>query len=125
MEPIDTVVEKLRDMDFAELGRRVFEAICGAARKLGRAVTRQVLCLYFVLKEGALTPKERAWVYAAIIYVVVPGDLLPRRVFHLIGLTDDLAAVAFVMKKVQKYVTPEILLKVDMQLDKWFGYEIL
>ena len=94
------------------------------ALKAGRVTARQALRLFYVLKEGDLTSNERVLVYAALIYVLIPGDLLPRRIFHVIGLVDDAAAVAYVINKVRKKLTPAIEQHVEMKLDEWFGYQV-
>lgn len=94
------------------------------ALKAGRVAARQALRLFYVLKEGDLTSNERVLVYAALIYVLIPGDLLPRRIFHVIGLVDDAAAVAYVVSKVRKKLTPAIEQHVEMKLDEWFGYQV-
>ena len=94
------------------------------AVKAGRVAARQALRLFYVLKEGDLTSNERVLVYAALIYVLIPGDLLPRRIFHVIGLVDDAAAVAYVISKVRKKITPAIEQRVEMKLDEWFGYQV-
>ena len=102
----------------------LFNLLRQYALKFGRSAARQMLRLYYVLKEGDLTSTERILVYAAIVYVLVPGDLLPRRIFHVIGLIDDAAAVAYVVKKVQRKLTPQIDQHVEMKLDEWFGYQV-
>ena len=91
---------------------------------MGRFTTGQLLRLYYVLKEGELSGSEKAWIYAALVYVLVPGDLLPRRLFRVLGITDDALALGFVIAKVKDKITPQIEQKVAMQLDKWFGYKI-
>lgn len=121
---IDTLTEKLKNLDLAETLRSLFNKIAVGARTMGRLTSRQLLCLYYVLKEGNLSTSEIVWIYAALVYVLIPGDLIPRRVFHLLGLTDDALALAFVISKVKYKITPQILQKVEMQLDTWFGYEI-
>jgi len=121
---IESIIERIRNIEISDKLRDIFNWIATGAKKLGRVMTRQLLYLYFVLKEGNLSATEKAWIYAALIYVLVPGDFVPRRVFHLLGLTDDALAVAYVIKKVNNRITPEIELKVAMQLDEWFGYEV-
>lgn len=98
--------------------------LASIAKTLGRSVTKVALCLFYVLKEGNLTSNEKLMVYAALIYILVPGDFLPRRVFHLLGIADDAVALVYVYKKISGRLTPQILQKVEMLLDKWFGYEI-
>ncbi len=102
----------------------LYSKIATGAKQLGRSVTRVLLCLYFVLKNGNIPAKEKLLIYAGILYVVVPNDLLPRRVFHAIGITDDIFALAFVFKKVKSHITPQMVQEVDKLLDKWFGYDI-
>lgn len=115
-----TMKNILDNIDFQD----VLSRIASIAKTIGRTAAKLLLCLYYVLKDGDLTTKEKMLIYAALIYVLVPGDILPRKVFHLIGLTDDAVAVIYVYKQIKKKITPQILQKVEMQLDKWFGYNI-
>ena len=64
-------------------------------------------------------------VYAGIIYIVVPSDLLPRKILGLLGILDDAAVAAWLYNKVGSKITPDIELKADMKLDEWFGPEIV
>lgn len=102
----------------------LFSTLRKFALKAGRSAARQLLRLYYVLKEGDLTSSEKIWVYAALVYILVPGDLIPRRIFRFIGLADDAAAVAYIVTKVNKKLTPLIEQHVEMKLDEWFGYHI-
>ena len=90
----------------------------------GRPVARQLLYLYFVLKGSELTSTQKLWIVAAIAYIIVPNDFLPRRIFRIVGITDDALALMYVINKVRDNITPEIIQKVDMLLDQWFGYRI-
>ena len=121
---LDSFFDRLDKIDFRDGLGDVFSRVCLGANKLGRVLSKQVLCLYYTLKDGDLTSSEKIWIYLAIIYTVVPGDIIPRRVFGMIGLMDDFAVVAYVINNVRRKITPEILQKVDRQLDEWFGYEI-
>jgi len=122
---IGNIIEKLSTLDICDILKDFFGKIAFGAKVFGRAATKQLLCLYYVLKEGELSSSEKVWIYAALVYVLVPEDLIPRRVFHIFGIADDALAIAFVIGKVKDKITPQILLKVDMQLDKWFGNEII
>lgn len=123
-EFFNDIADKIRSIDWEGNFRVIMDAIEKCARKLGRATTRQVLRLYYVLKDGDLTPADKLKVYAALIYVLIPGDLLSSRIFGLLGIADDAAAVAYVLKKVADRISPEIDLKVEKKLDEWFGYTI-
>lgn len=121
---INNIIEELRSMGITDTLIDIFGKIASSAKSLGRTTTKQILSLYYVLKDGKLSGSEKAWIYAALVYVLVPGDLIPRRVFHILGITDDALAIALVIGKVKDKITPQIFQKVDMQLDHWFGYEI-
>lgn len=121
---INNIVESIKDLEFPDVLTDLFGRIAAGAKQVGRFATGQLLRLYYVLKEGELSASEKAWIYAALVYVLVPGDLIPRRVFRVLGITDDALALGYVIAKVKGKITPQIEQKVAMQLDKWFGYEI-
>ena len=121
---IDSIIESIKNLELPDVLKDIFGRIVAGAKQLGRVATGQLLKLYYVLKEGDLSASEKAWIYAALVYVLVPGDLIPRRVFRVLGITDDALALGFVIAKVKDKITPQIEQKVAIQLDKWFGYEI-
>ena len=121
---IDSIIERIKNLELPDVLKSFFGKIAAGAKHLGRFTTGQLLRLYYVLKEGELSGSEKAWIYAALVYVLVPGDLIPRRLFRVLGITDDALALGFVIAKVKDKITPQIEQKVAMQLDKWFGYEI-
>lgn len=121
---IDSIIERFKEMEIPDVLKDIFGKIAAGAKLLGRAVTGQLLRLYFVMKEGELSNSEKAWIYAALVYVLIPGDLIPRKLFHIIGITDDALALGYVIAKVKGKITPQIEQKVAMLLDKWFGYKI-
>ena len=67
------------------------------------------------------TAADKALVYGAILYIISPFDLLPRRVLSILGVLDDAAVAALVIKKIQNKITPEIEAAVEATLDEWFG----
>ena len=121
---IDSIIESIKNLELPDVLKDIFGKIAAGTKQLGRFATGQLLRLYYVLKEGDLSGSEKAWIYAALVYVLVPGDLIPRRLFHILGITDDALALGYVIAKVKDKITPQIEQKVAMQLDKWFGYEI-
>lgn len=121
---IDTIIEKIKNLELLDVLKDLSGRIAVVAKQLGRVATGQLFKLYYVLKEGELSSSEKAWIYAALVYVLVPGDLIPRRVFKILGITDDALALGYVIAKVKDKITPQIEQKVAMQLDKLFGYEI-
>lgn len=90
------------------------------AKKVGRASTRPVLLLYFVMKSKDTPWSDKALVMSAISYLVLPIDILDAEHLPIIGWIDEIASISVVYKKVSKHITPEIEAKVDTILDKWF-----
>lgn len=93
------------------------------ALKAGRVATRPLLQLYYVMDDEKISTLDRVLIYGAIIYTIIPMDLLPRVVFNFLGIMDDGVAILFVYKKIKDKITPEIYARVEDTLNKWFGVE--
>lgn len=123
--PVGWLVKKLEGVDWKGLARDAWDKIVTYSKKAGRAGTRVVLKFYYAMQDGDLTTVEKALVYAGIIYIAVPGDLLPRKILGLLGVLDDVAVAAWIYNKIGDSITPAIERKVEETLDKWFGPEIV
>lgn len=91
------------------------------SKRVGRAGARIVLQFYYTMLEGDLSASEKAMVFAGIAYIVVPRDLLPRKLLKWFGLLDDIGVAAWIVDRIGKSITPAIERKVENVLDKWFG----
>lgn len=123
--PLGGLLKKCEDFDWKSLTQDAWEKIVTFSKRVGRVTTGQVLKFYYVLAEGDLSTFEKALVYAGIIYIVVPSDLLPRRVLGWLGMLDDAGVAVWLYNKVGSKITPEIEQKVARTLDEWFGPEII
>ena len=123
-KPVDSLIEKVRDAKWDRPVRTAWSKIVEFSKKGGREATRIVLRFYYTLTDGDLSSTEKALVYAGIIYIAVPHDLLPKKTLGLLGLVDDAAVASWVFKKIQKSITPAIEQKVQDTLNSWFGYDI-
>ena len=122
-KPVADLPDKVRNIKWKEQAGKAWTKITDYSKKAGREASRLVLRFYYTLTDGDLTSTEKAFVYAGIIYIVVPHDLLPEKVLGLIGLVDDAAVATWVFKKVKTHITPAIEQKVNDTLNEWFGYE--
>lgn len=97
------------------------------ALKAGRRSARPILQFYYVMADEKTSTLDRALIYAAIAYTILPMDLIPSVVYKLLGIVDDGVAVLYVYKKVKKNITPAISAKVEGTLNEWFGteYEVI
>ena len=58
-------------------------------------------------------------IIGALGYMISPLDVIPDAI-PIAGLTDDLAVLLFVLKKVWTDVDPDIKQKAKDRLSKWF-----
>lgn len=120
-KPVNHLWKNIGDVNWKEKTSELWEKLKPYAKKARRATTKPVLTLYYVLKDGNLSTSEKVMVYAAMIYVLSPWDLLPASVYSMLGVLDDGVAVSFVYKKISEKVTDEIRTKVDDTLNEWFS----
>lgn len=120
---IESQLEKLKNIDWRKETSQLFDKINKYAIKAGRVASHPILQFYYVLTDADTTVTEKAMIYAAIIYTVLPISLIPQSVFKFLGIFDEGAAVIFVYKKIKSKITPEINSKVDNTINDWFGVE--
>lgn len=122
-----SLLEKVKNIDWREKADELFKKLRSYAIKAGRAAATPLLQFWYVLQDDNTSTLDRVLIYAAIIYTIVPMDLIPRSVYKLLGVLDDGAAMLYVYKKIKDKITPEIMMKVEDTLNEWFGaeYEIL
>lgn len=107
--------------EFAGNADKLLASIKDYAKKAGRATTKTLLELYYVMVDPNTPRTDKLLIGAAIAYQVLPKDLLPKSKFGLLGYFDNIAVLAFAYQKVKGAVTPEIETRVNATLGKWFG----
>ena len=95
------------------------EKISRIARRAGSKLVYAALILYFTLQSDKISKKDKAMIIGALGYMISPLDVLPDAI-PIVGLTDDLAVLLYVLKKVWTEVDPEIQEKAKGKLSKWF-----
>lgn len=91
----------------------------GFAQRVGRRTARTPLLLYYVLKSDATLTKDKAIIYAALAYLLLPIDILSSRRFGIFGWTDEFFSINVVYDRMQKYITADMYIKAEKQLDEW------
>lgn len=124
-KPVDGLLEQLKSTDWKSKFTQLWDKIKTYALRAGRVATKPILTFYHVMRDSETTTLEKALIYGAIAYIVIPSDLLPRRALSILGILDDAAVIAYVYNKVSSKVTAAIRNQVDTQLDEWFGAEII
>ena len=120
---ISEPLEKIKNIDWRSKISALMDKLRPWALKAGRVATRPLLQFYYVMSDENTSTLDRVLIYAAIVYTIVPIDLLPRAVFKVLGVLDDGIAVLYVYKKIKDKITPEITAKVENTLNEWFGVE--
>lgn len=122
-KPTKKLVDKLQDINWKEKWDKLSSYLRKYGEKAGRVALKPVLTFYYVMQSEDLSTLDRCLIYGAIAYIVIPSDLLPRKVLGWLGLIDDAAVLAFIYKKVDGKVTAEIQNKVQTTIDNWLGAE--
>lgn len=107
----------------------LWERISAFAKNAGRVTTRPVLLLFYVMKSKDTPKKDKLIIFSAISYLVLPIDILNIQRLPIIGWFDEVASISVAYQRVCKHITPEIEVKVDAILNRWFPeytpYEIV
>lgn len=115
--------QRIKNLDLSGKIQSLMDKLRPWALKAGRVASRPLLQFYYVLNDPATSTLDRALIYAAIIYTIVPADLVPRAAFKVLGVLDDGVAMLYVYKKIKNRITPAINAKVEDTLNEWFGVE--
>lgn len=77
-------------------------------KALGENVLLPVLRAYYVLRSSAVPTREKVLLLGALGYFVLPLDFIPDFLPGLLGFTDDLVVITFILKHIKDSITPEI-----------------
>ena len=122
-KPVGRLLDRLRNVNWKTQFALLWDKLKTYALRAGRVATKPILTFYHVMRDSETTILEKALIYGAIAYIVIPADLLPRKVLGFLGILDDAAVIAYVYKKISNKITAEITNEVNDALDQWFGAE--
>jgi uncharacterized membrane protein YkvA (DUF1232 family) len=95
------------------------EKISRIAKRAGAKLVYAALILYYTLQSDKVSKKDKAIIIGALGYMISPLDVIPDAI-PIAGLTDDLAVLLYVLKKVWTDIDPEIEGQAKNRLSKWF-----
>ena len=98
------------------------EKIARIAKRAGAKLVYVARILYYTLQSDKVSTTDKAIIIGALGYMISPLDVLPDAI-PIVGLTDDLAVLLYVLKKVWGNVEPDIKDKAMQKLTKWFDQE--
>ena len=98
------------------------EKISRIAKRAGAKLVYAALILYYTLQSDKVSKTDKASIIGALGYMISPLDVIPDAI-PIAGLTDDLAVLLYVLKKVWTDIDPAIMDQAKKRLSKWFDEE--
>ena len=98
------------------------EKISRIAKRAGSKLVYAALILYYTLQSDKVSKADKAIIIGALGYMISPIDVIPDAI-PIAGLTDDLAVLLYVLKRVWTGIDPEIIAQAREKLSKWFDEE--
>ena len=98
------------------------EKIARIAKRAGAKLVYAALILYYTLQSDKVSKADKAIIIGALGYMISPLDVIPDAI-PIAGLTDDLAVLLYVLKKVWTVIDPEIMEQAKSKLSRWFDDE--
>ncbi len=95
------------------------EKIARIAKRAGAKLVYAALILFYTLQSDRVSAKEKAMIIGALGYMISPLDVVPDAI-PIVGLTDDMAVLLFVLKKIWDDVDPTVSARAKEKLSKWF-----
>ena len=89
-------------------------------RYMGRKLVYYVCLLYLVMKSPYTPWKTKGLIAGALGYVILPTDLIPD-FLPVVGFSDDLSAVIYVVNAVGAHITPQIEQEARSKAEEIFG----
>ena len=91
-----------------------------SAKKAGLKAIYMALLLYYALESPTISTVDKAIIYGALGYFICPIDIIPD-ILPFVGLTDDIAVLAWAFSRVKRNVTDMTREKAKTKLKIWFG----
>ena len=95
------------------------EKISRIAKRAGSKLIYAALILFYTLQSDKVSIKDKAIIVGALGYLISPLDAVPDAI-PIVGLTDDLAVLLYVLKLVWTDVDPDIKSRAHKKLGEWF-----
>jgi uncharacterized membrane protein YkvA (DUF1232 family) len=99
----------------------LWDKIAKVAKTAGVKVVYAALLLYYASMSPNISMADKAKIFGALGYFILPIDLIPDAI-PVAGYTDDLAALVWALKTIWNNITPDIEEQAYERLTSWFGY---
>ena len=114
--PVGDLNKYEKHFSFNNLMQKIKET----AKKAGLKAIYMALLLYYALESPTISVMDKAIIYGALGYFISPIDIIPD-ILPLVGLTDDIAVLAWAFNRIKHNVTDLTREKAKTKLKIWFG----
>ena len=97
----------------------LFSKLKDSAKKGGAKCIYCVLLLYYMLDSPTIGAWDKAIIYGALGYFILPIDIIPDFI-PVLGFTDDIAVLLWALHRVSSNVNEELKEKAKEKLRGWF-----
>ncbi len=104
--------DKFSSGDFVDKIQRI-------AKRAGSKLVYGSLLLYYTMQSDKVSRKDKAIIIGALGYLISPLDVMPDAI-PIVGLSDDLAVLIYVLKMVWTDIDPEVKERAKAKLNEWF-----
>jgi len=95
------------------------DKIAKIAKRAGSKLVYAALVLFYTLQSKEVSIKDKGMIVAALGFLISPIDAIPDAI-PIVGLSDDLAVLLFVLDKIWGDVPEDVKEKAKNKLSKWF-----
>jgi uncharacterized membrane protein YkvA (DUF1232 family) len=120
---VKALMARVKNVDWHSKASKLYDGLRHYALKSGRVAAKPLLQFYYVMNDEDTSTFDKVLIYAAIMYTLLPFDLVPSIVYEWLGILDDGLAILYVYKKIKDKITPQIEAQVNRTLNDWFGME--
>ena len=98
------------------------DKIASVAKRAGAKLVYAALVLYYTLESDQVSVKDKAMIIGALGYLISPLDVVPDAI-PIAGLSDDLAVLIYVLKRVWVDVSDDVKKKAQSKMAQWFDQD--
>lgn len=98
------------------------DKIASIAKRAGAKLVYAALVLYYTLESDQVSVKDKAMIIGALGYLISPLDVVPDAI-PIAGLSDDLAVLICVLKRVWVDVSDDVKKKAQSKMAQWFDQD--
>lgn len=89
---------------------------------IGTKVVNWVLILTILISDKNIPLRARLMFIASLGYLILPADLITD-LLPVIGFTDDIAFLSYVISSATDYITPDVKEKANNKMRAWLNEE--